>query len=108
MKVLLAFGVELLVVLVIAKSADGLIVKVAVTKLGLAPTEVLSEPAGMVLAASGETIEVTTTEIEQLALGATTVLIGADRSVPPPVAMGAGPEQVLATAGTAALNKPAG
>lgn len=103
-----AFTLGLLTVLVIAKSADALTVSVAVITLGFAPTAVVNEPAGMVLAASGETSDVTTAEIEQLAPGATTVPTGDNICVPPAVATAAPPEQVVATVGVAALNKPVG
>lgn len=103
-----ALGVRLAVVLVIAKSAAGFTTSVAVTKLGLAPTEVVKEPAGMVLATCGVEVEVTTADTEQLALGAISVPVASDNCVPPGAATGAGPLQVLATSGVAALNKPVG
>lgn len=65
----------MLAVLVIAKSAEGLTVRVAVTNVGLEPTEVDNEPAGIVLITWGDCMEVTTADTEQLELGATTVPI---------------------------------
>ena len=103
-----ALGVRLAVVLVIAKSAAGFTMSVAVIKLALAPTEVVKEPAGMVLASCGVLVEVTTADTEQLALGAISVPAASDSCVPPGAAVGAGPVQVVAASGVAALNKPAG
>jgi hypothetical protein len=77
-KVLPAFGVLLLAVLKMARSADGLTVSVAVIRLGLAPTDVVREPAGIVLAGCGEVTEVTTADTEQLVLGAMSVPTGND------------------------------
>lgn len=103
-----AFGVALAVVLVITKSDDGLTVKVALTKLGLAPTEVVKEPAGISLTNCGEVIEVTTTETEQLALGAICVPEATDIWLPPAAAVGTGPVQLVVGAGVVPLNSPAG
>jgi hypothetical protein len=106
--VLPAFGVLLEVVLVMAKSALGLTVRVAVIKVGLAPTEVVKEPAGIVLAAWGEVTDVTTAETEQLEFGATSVPIGNDNWLAPAVAVTAPPIQVVAASVVVAFTIPVG
>ncbi len=108
MKVPPAFGVRLLAVLVITKSAEGLTVRVAVTSVGLAPTEVVKEPAGIVLAACGEVMEVTTAETEQLEFGAISVPTGSDNWPLPGVAVGVELRQVVAASVVVALTKPVG
>jgi hypothetical protein len=106
--VLPAFGVLLLVVLKMARSADGLTVNVAVIRVGLAPTEVVNEPAGIVLAACGEVTEVTTAETEQLELGAINVPTGNDNWFTPGVAVTAPAIQVVAARVVVALIIPNG
>jgi hypothetical protein len=98
----------MLAVLVMTRSALGFTVRVAVIKLGLAPTEVDNEPAGTVLAACGDVTEVTTAEIEQVPLGAMTVPAATDIWLAPAVATGAGPEHVVAGLGVVAFSRPAG
>jgi hypothetical protein len=97
-----------LAVLVMTKSATGLTVKVAVTKVELAPTDVDNEPAGIVLMTCGELAEVTTTDKEQLALGAITVPTAKVTVPNPAIAEGAGPTQVVATPVGDAFTNPAG
>jgi hypothetical protein len=106
--VLPALGVLVLAVLVMAKSATGETVSVAVTKLGFEPTEVDNDPAGIVLITCGDSIDVTTTETEQLALGGITVPDATVNEPAPAVAEGAGPEQVETKLVEVALTKPAG
>ncbi len=101
-------GVLVLAVLVMAKSATDATVSVAVTKPGFEPTDVDKEPAGMVLITWGDTIDVTTTETEQLALGGITVPNGTVNTPAPAVAEGAGPEQVETKEVGVAFTKPAG
>lgn len=108
MKVLPAFGVLLLVVLTMARSADGLTVRVAVIRVGLAPTEVVNEPAGIVLAACGEVTDVTTAETEQLVLGAMSVPTGNDNWFAPGVAVTLPARQVVAASVVVALIMPVG
>jgi hypothetical protein len=107
-KVLPALGVALEVVLVMTKSADGVTVRVAATWLGLAPTEVVKEPAGIVLTTCGEVTEVTTTETEQLELGAISVPTGSDIWLPPGLAVGVEFRQVVAASVVVALSKSVG
>jgi hypothetical protein len=97
-----------LAVLVMARSATGLIVKVAVTKAELAPTDVDNDPAGIVLITCGELTEVTTTDTEQLELGAITVPVAIVTVPNPTVAEGAGPEHVVASPVGDAFTKPGG
>jgi hypothetical protein len=106
--VLPAAGVLVLAVLVIAKSATGETASVAVTKLGFEPTDVDKEPAGIVLITCGDSIDVTTTETEQLAFGGITVPDATVNEPAPAAAEGAGPAQVEIRLVTLALTKPAG
>lgn len=95
-------------VLVIAKSAEGVTVSVAVAGTELEPTEVDKEPAGIVLIACGDIMEVTTTDTEQLALGGITVPEATVSDPAPEAAVGAGPEQVDAKFVGVELTKPDG
>jgi hypothetical protein len=106
--VLPALGVLVLAVLVMAKSATGETVSVAVTKLGFEPTDVDKDPAGIVLITWGDSIEVTTTETEQLAPGGITVPDATVNEPAPAVAEGAGPEQVETRLVVLAFTKPVG
>jgi hypothetical protein len=91
-----------------AKSETGLTVNVALTRFEFAPTLVNSDPAGMVLTTCGEVADVTTTETEQLELGAIPVPIATVTVPCPAFAAKTGDKQVLDGAGTAAFTKPAG
>lgn len=95
-----------LAVLVMPKSAVAATVSVALTELGLAPTEVDKEPAGIVLMTWGETMDVTTTETEQLAPGGIRVPVGSVKLSPPAVATGTAGVQEVATNEGLALTNP--
>lgn len=103
-----AGGLLLLVVLVTARSAEGVTVSVAVAATELEPTEVDKEPAGIVFTACGDSMDVTTTDTEQLALGGITVPAATVRDPAPDVADGAGPGQVDAKFVGVELTKPDG
>lgn len=85
---------EVLAVLITAKSAEGVTVSVAVAETELEPTEVVSDPTGIALMTCGDAIEVTTTDTEQLVLGEITVPEATVNIPALAVADGAGPEQV--------------
>ena len=99
-------ALALLAVLVIPKSATGLTLRVAVTRLELAPTLVDNDPAGIVLTTSGEVTDVTTTETLQLELGA--IAVPAPTVKAPALAATKGVKQVLDVIGPGALTKPTG
>lgn len=101
-------GLAVLTVLVIAKSAEGVTVSVAVVAKELEPTEVDKDPAGIELIACGDTIDVTTTDTEQLALGGITVPEATVNRPAPDVADGAEPEQVETKLVGLELTKPEG
>lgn len=83
-----ALALLTLAVLVIAKSATGLTVRVAVTADAFAPTDVVSEATGIVFTTCGEAIEVTTTDTEQLAPGGINVFCGTNKLATEAVASG--------------------
>jgi hypothetical protein len=95
-----------LATLVMARSAIGLTVSVAVTGFVLAPTLVAKDPAGIVLTTCGEATEVTTTETLQLELGAMPVPTPTVNA--PALAATTGVKQVLDVIGPGALTKPTG
>jgi hypothetical protein len=89
----------MLAVLVMAKSAVGLTVSVAITVLEFAPTEVDKEPEGIVLVTCGETPE-------QFAPGGINVPAGNVKLLPPDAATGVDDKQVVATNDGLALTNP--
>lgn len=100
--------VAALAVLSTERSATGDTVKVAVTRLEFTPTLVDNDPAGIVFTTWGDTTDVTTTDTEQLELGAIAVPIATVTVPSPAFAAKTGDKQVLEGAGTAAFTKPAG
>lgn len=92
----------------IAKSATGLTVRVAVTAEAFAPTDVVSELAGIPFTTCGEEIEVTTTDTEQLAPGGIRVFWGINKFAIEAVARGTELIQVVVTPGEAEFTKPIG
>lgn len=97
-----------LAVLVMARSAIGLTVRVAVTADAFAPTEVVNEPTGIPFTSCGEEIEVITTDTEQLAPGGIKVFCGTNKLAAEAVARGTELIQVVATPGEAEFTKPMG
>jgi hypothetical protein len=104
--VLPGVALAVLATLVMARSATGLMVSVAVTGFELAPTLVDKDPAGIVLTTCGDATDVTTTETLQLELGAIPVPTPTVKA--PALAATTGVKQVLDVIGPGALTKPAG
>jgi hypothetical protein len=97
-----------LAVLVKARSATGLTVKVPVTGLAFEPNEVVKEPAGIMLAACGDALDVTTTDTEQLELGGRSVPLATVKVPCPAFATKLVLRQVLVALGVVAFNMPTG
>jgi hypothetical protein len=104
----LGVALPTLAVLVIAKSATGLTVRVAVMAEAFTPTDVVSEPAGIPFISCGEEIDVTTTDTEQLAPGGIRVFWGTNKLATEAVASGSELIQVVVTPGEAEFTRPAG
>ena len=95
-----------LAVLLMRRSALGVTVKDAVTVVVLLPTEVASDPGGIVLVPLCK--PVTTTDTEHDAPGGITVPVPTTNELAPGVAVKAGLAQVLVTRGDAELLISAG
>ena len=89
-------------------TSDSSVVSVAVVALAFEPTDVVSEPAGTVLAKGPLLLLVTTTETEQLPPAGTVEPEDRVRELPPVAAVIGPTPQVVKAAGLAAFTNPAG